>query len=199
MIVGLFVAVIGFAWSPFAAAFVASRRQENVVGAVIASAFYSVVSIFMWIFFVLDLADVHVSKRTYSVVQFVAYGYWFVALINFWMSNLVVLEPAGSSFVIITVTLLIGIGTWIVALARKCRFEESSVWDRFPRRVLIAPFVYSTLWSCIYIFRAATFKEMEWAVWLLILPNAGSIIWVFWSWPYGGFKRIGNPWRGGTG
>ena len=32
--VGLFVAVIGFAWSPFAAAigaFVASRRKENVV------------------------------------------------------------------------------------------------------------------------------------------------------------------------
>ena len=66
MIVGLFVAVIGFAWSPFAAAigaFVALRNQENVVRAAISSAFYSVVSIFMWIFFVLDLAGVHISKK----------------------------------------------------------------------------------------------------------------------------------------
>ena len=56
VIVGLFVAVIGFAWSPFAAAigaFVASRRQENVVGAAISSAFYAFVSIILWIFFVI--------------------------------------------------------------------------------------------------------------------------------------------------
>ena len=54
--VGLFVAVIGFVWSPFAAAigaFVASRRQENVVGAAISSAFYAFVSIILWIFFVI--------------------------------------------------------------------------------------------------------------------------------------------------
>ena len=64
--VGLFVAVIGFVWSPFAAAigaFVALRNQENVVRAAISSAFYSVVSIFMWIFFVLNLAGVHISKK----------------------------------------------------------------------------------------------------------------------------------------
>ena len=122
-----------------------------------------------------------------------------MALINFWTINLVAIEPAGSSFVIIPVTLLIGIGPWIVGFERKCRFGEPSDWERFPRRILIAPFAYSTLWSCIFILKTDPFLEVGWVVWLLILPNAGSIVWVFWSWPYGGFKRIGNPWRGGTG
>ena len=140
-----------------------------------------------------------VSKKVIGVVSWIAYGYWFVALINFWISEFVFHEPTGPSVVLITVTLLIGIGTWNVGLARKCRFEEQSVWERFPRRILIAPFAYSTLWPCIFILKTDPFLEVGWVVWLLILPNAGSIVWVFWSWPYGGFKRIGNPWRRGTG
>ena len=199
VIVGLVVAVIGFRLVSVRGGVRGfsqagkRRRSSNCLG-VLRICVDNFVDLFRFGF-----GDVDVSKKVIGVVNWIAYGYWFVALINFWISEFVFHEPTGPSVVLITVTLLIGIGTWNVGLARKCRFEEQSVWERFPRRILIAPFVYSTLWSCIYIFRAATFKEMEWAVWLLILPNAGSIIWVFWSWPYGGFKRIGNPWRGGTG
>ena len=199
--VGLFVAVIGFVWSPFAAAIgavVAYRRQENVLRAASTSAFYSFLSIILWVFFVLDLADVNVSKKIVSVVQCVAYGYWFVALIHFGTFNFEVIEISGVSESIVFVTLLIGIGTWIVGVSRKFNAEEATDCERFPRTVLVAPFVFSMLWSCIYLFRAITFEEMDWAVWFLILPNAGSTIWVFWSWSDGGFRRIENPWIGGT-
>ena len=202
VLVGLMVAVIGFAWSPFAAAVgavVAFRRKENVVRVATASAFYSCMSIILWVFFVLDLADVNVSKRVFGVVHCVAYGYWFVALINFWLTNLVVEELPDVSTSIVLVTLLIGIGTWIVGVVRKFNAEEATDWERFPRTVLVAPFGFSTLWSCTFILQTDYFLEVGWAVWLLMVPNAGSIIWVFWSWSDGGFKRIENPWIGGTG
>ena len=196
VIVGFFVALIGFAWSPFAAvigAVVASRRHENIAKAAIASAFYSFASIILWIFFVLDLANVNVPKRILGFVHTFAYVYWLVGVISFGINTLVINGTSGASVVLATVTFLIGIGAWVVGLARRSGLEESMVPERFPRTVLIAPFVFSTLWSCLHIFRAVTFDTAEWALWFEILPDVGAIVWVFWSWPFGdfggGFKR----------
>ena len=194
--IGFIVAVIGFALSPFAAvigAIVAVRRQENVVKVAISSGFYSFVSIILWIFFVLDLANVKVPKRILSFVHTFAYVYWLVGVIFFGIITLAINETSGASVVLATVTFLIGIGAWVVGLARRSGLEESMVPERFPRTVLIAPFVFSTLWSCLYILRAATIDKAEWALWFEILPDVGAIVWVFWSWPFGdfggGFKR----------
>lgn len=195
VIVGFIVALIGFAWSPFAAvigAVVASRRQENISKVAIASAFYSFASIILWIFFVLDLANVHVPKRIMGFVHTFAYVYWLVGVISFGITTLVFDGTSGARVVLATATIFIGIGAWLVGLARRSGLEESMVPQRFPRTVLIAPFVFSTLWSCLNFLRAITFDKAEWAVWFEVLPDVGTIIWVFWS-SFGdfggGFKR----------
>ncbi len=181
-------AAIGIVWSPFAAAIgalIAHRKGMDVRRAASVSTVYSVISPLLWLHYVLRMGGRAVSRKPLSFIYLYVFIVWITSMSLLWFSEFE--APGSYSFeteregafgtpaAVIVAALLTGALACFISLARKSTM--SPVHDA---PAYLPPFVFCAIWVFAPLIHIGTIERFDWVNWWLILPTAGSLLWIFW-------------------
>ncbi len=183
----LSVAAIGIVWSPFAAvtgALIARGKDMDVKRAALVSALYSILSIFLWLHFALRMVRKNSNGKCLTFAYWYAYLAWILLILEFWITEFVMPDQYTNERItgaystpgeVIVAMLLAGALAWIFAIRRKEVMSSDS-----DATIFSPPFVFSFVWVFAYFIYSNSFERLHWLNWWLVLPTAGSLLWVFW-------------------